>query len=81
MSKITLTNGATVTATMEKGPMAFGARHRYNAVGSIAITEHDAREIQNALGYHPDGYGLYGFKTTITDGNSTATWWSSVRAD
>ena len=48
----------------------------YNQPGSIyfkyvgSITEDDAIKLQEEAGYHPAGYGFYGFKSK----NGIATW-------
>lgn len=73
--------GATVMAAMDSGPMAFGARHRYHAVAKTQITEKEAKEIQQVLGFHPAGYGFDSFKTGRDGEMFTASWESSVRSD
>lgn len=73
----TLSNGKVVFATIDLGPMARSASNRYVAESSFELTEQDAHEIQIELGFHPAGYGLWGFKFA----NRIATWESSVHCD
>ena len=39
-----------------------GGWHCFSTV--FQITQEEAAELQMQLGYHPAGYGLYGFKVT-----------------
>lgn len=43
----------------------------------MVITEKEAMEVQMSLGYHPAGYGFYGFKATETE----STWMCSHSCD
>lgn len=46
------------------------------------ITREQAEQMQKDGGYHPGGYGLYGFALSRTpDGKYKATWYCSASCD
>ena len=47
---------------------------RYTATGSQPIDFAQAEDMQKRDGYHPAGYGLYGFKTFMLKTQHVATW-------
>lgn len=77
----TLKSGLTVAMTICFGEMARGSFNRYHAMSTAELTEQDAMEVQEAAGFHPSGYGVYGFKCARGECGFLSVWRSSVHCD
>lgn len=54
---------------------------QFSASSDRPITEQEAMEAQNRLGYHPMGYGFYGFDGECVDNRYTVTWCCHASCD
>lgn len=55
----------------------------FEGFGVRELTEEDAAKAQTELGYMPQGYGIYGFKTEYDAVlcRHVAKWWCSASCD
>lgn len=65
-------------------PRAGGVSSRIHWVSSISpteITSQEAEDAQAEAGYHPLGYGFFGFSCKPVDGGFQATWTCAASCD